>query len=135
QQAGPPAGPSPAREPTKQNGIRLSPDPVASKKSMCPEEESHQVERTGALDLASDAPVQLGGNASDAPGIDLAGFRGEIAEELRIEVAHLLRRDVKAAARHAPVGATEVDGSLFGFRAHGVGKTGISASRGAGCGA
>ena len=53
-----------------------------------------------------------------APGINFARIGREVPEELRIQVIHLVRRDVKATARHAPVGAAEVDGSLFGFRAH-----------------
>lgn len=81
---------------------------------------SHQVEGAGALDLAGDAAVQLGRDAGGAAGVDLAGFGGEVLEELGIEVVHLLRRDVEAAAGHAPVGAAKVDGSLFGFWTHGV---------------
>jgi len=74
-----------------------------------------QVDRTRLLDRVGDPAVQLGGNSGHATRKNLAGFRGELGEKLRIGRYHLIRRDVMTTARHLPVRLAEVDTTLNCF--------------------
>lgn len=81
---------------------------------------SHEIQRTGALDLIGDAAVHLGRYPGRATGKDLAALCRELLEEVGIEVIDLFKWDVEAAARHFAVRAAQIDGSLFGFGSHGI---------------
>ena len=98
-------------------GLGHGPNPARGKK-LNAMEDLHQIQGACTLDFTRNATVLLCRNTGSAARIYLPRIRREVPEELGIQVIHFFRRDVKATARHAPVGAAEVDGSLFGFRAH-----------------
>ena len=59
--------------------------------------------------------MQFCRNACGTARIDLSGLRGEVLQELWVQVVHLLQRDVHAATRHAAIRTTKIDGSLLCF--------------------
>ena len=75
----------------------------------------HQVDRAGLLDRVVDAAVQLGGNTGHAARKDLAGFGGELSEDLGVCGRQLLDRDVLPAAGHLAVRLAEIDAALDGL--------------------
>lgn len=67
------------------------------------------------LDFASNRTVHLGGNASYLTGQNPTGLGSEFGKNLRILVANLLKRKVKALGRHRLVVLTEVNPALDGL--------------------
>ena len=74
-----------------------------------------EVDRARLFDRVGDPAVKLGGDSGDAARKDLAGFRGEFGEKLRIGRDDLIGRDVMPTTRHHPVGLAEVDTTLDCF--------------------
>ena len=75
-----------------------------------------QVDRAGLFDRAGDAAVKLGGDSGHAARQDLAGFAGELAEQVRVGVDHLIDRDIIPADGHSAVGLAEGDTTFDCFR-------------------
>lgn len=74
-----------------------------------------EVDRAGLLDRTGDLPVKLRGNSGHATWKDLAGLGRELRKKVRIGVNHLCGRNIVTAARHLPVGLTEIDTALDCF--------------------
>ncbi len=73
----------------------------------------HQKDRAAALDFAGDPAMQMRGHAGDAARKNLAAFRDEFFQEIRILVIDRLDRDVDPAARHGAIRASKC-GTAFG---------------------
>jgi hypothetical protein len=76
---------------------------------------AHQIHSAGALDLARNAAVKLGGNTRHATWQNLAGLGGELREKLGVLVFNLLDRDIMPTGRHLAVRLTEIDSALNGL--------------------
>ena len=74
-----------------------------------------QIDCAGLLDRGVDLAVQLGGNSGHAARQNLAGFRGELGQQLRVGGDDLTGWDVVPAARHLAVRLTEIDTALNCF--------------------
>ncbi len=58
---------------------------------------------------------------ADSPaGKNLAGFRGELGQKIRIEQIDLIHRDVETAARHLAIARAETNTAFYslGFSGH-----------------
>ena len=75
-----------------------------------------QVDRAGLLDRVVDLAMKLRGNTGHAAWKDLAGFRRELGEKLRIRGDDQIGRDIMPTTRHHAVRLTEIDSALDGFR-------------------
>ena len=94
-----------------------------------------QVDRAGLFDRVVDLAMQLGGNSGDAARKNLAGFRGELGEKLRVGGNDLIGWDVMTATRHLAVRLAEIDAALDCFwLGHGKQKLVVSGVRGEGSG-
>jgi len=77
---------------------------------------AEEIDRTGALNLASDGAVHLGRYSSHLPRKDASGIGGELGKDLRIFKTDLLKGKVETLRRHRLIVLPEVDPALDGLR-------------------
>jgi hypothetical protein len=64
--------------------------------------------------------VQIGWHAGYAARQDLAAFRNELAQEIRVFVIDRLKSDIDPAPRHCAIGSAEIRPSFSVFGFHGL---------------
>ena len=62
--------------------------------------------------------MDFGGDASGAAGVNLTGFGAEFLQKIGVEVMNSFCGNIQPPSRHSTIRPTEIDGSLFVFRAH-----------------
>ena len=79
-----------------------------------------KVDGTGPLDFTGYLAVHLGGQPGHTAGKNLAGFRGELGQKIRVEQIDLIHRDVETAARHLTIARAETNTAFYslGFSGH-----------------
>ena len=75
-------------------------------------ERARLISRVTLRCILADSPVTAGQN--------LAGFRGELGQKIRIEQIDLIHRDVETAARHLAIARAETNTAFYslGFSGH-----------------
>jgi len=68
----------------------------------------HQEHRPGALDLASDFPVQIGWHAGYSARQNLPALSYEFTEEVRVLVINRLKSDVDTPSGHRPICSAKI---------------------------